>query len=366
MKSQITLSRDEFSSFLDSGAIYKWQDTIYLFWLAREEQEFEKNQYISVSYMPFFDTKNSRLKVEKCLKIHQSELKKNCQNYIENTKNDDLVNPQTDNQWIEGSKMDFSSAFAAIQNKISNGEIQKAVPTTTSVRKSRLSKLEKVKAIINLIELEFPVYIYGFWNSKGGVLGATPELLFEINGNQLTTMALAGTLKSENLKSNNVKTLNDFSPKEFKEHQFVIDDISNQLSKLGKLSVEPTQVIEFPGLAHLKTKISVLSDQIINPDNLIQILHPTPALGVFPRSFGYNWLAELPGQNRRVLLGSPILFSLENNHHICLVGIRNIQWDENELWISVGCGVTQESEVEKEWQELYYKKMSVKKIMGLS
>src|SRR5690606_5788866 len=40
-------------------------------------------------------------------------------------------------------------------------------------------------------------YPYGYWNEDTGILGATPELLFELNEKELYTFALAGTAKIE-------------------------------------------------------------------------------------------------------------------------------------------------------------------------
>ncbi|MNL49201.1 chorismate binding enzyme [compost metagenome] len=49
---------------------------------------------------------------------------------------------------------------------------------------------------------------------------------------------------------------------------------------------------------------------------------------------------------------------------LCLVAIRNMQWNGQFAMIGSGCGVVAASELEREWRELYQKRLSVKKILG--
>lgn len=48
--------------------------------------------------------------------------------------------------------------------------------------------------IFHLIRAPDHLNVYGIWDSRQGVLGATPEILVEIENQTLSTMALAGTL----------------------------------------------------------------------------------------------------------------------------------------------------------------------------
>ena len=90
----------------------------------------------------------------------------------------------------------------------------------------------------------------------------------------------------------------------------------------------------------------------------------TPALGVAPRSAGYEWMKILPGQEGRRRFGAPFAF-LDKESCLCLVAIRNIQWDQEGRRIGSGCGIVAASEEPREWRELFQKRQSVKKILGL-
>lgn len=214
--------------------------------------------------------------------------------------------------------------------------------------------------LLHLLQAPSSLYVHGFWNTDGGLLGATPETLFVIRGKQLTTMALAGTCPKSD--SERPSLLED--PKEREEHDLVTQDIVQVLSAYGRVHSEGPFLLELPTLWHLKTNIELTLQKPVDPRELIRRLHPTPALGVFPRAAGYQWLREEPGQEGRARYGAPFAFIFPDEV-VCLVAIRNLQWNKEESLIGAGGGVVAASELEREWRELRKKRESVKKILGL-
>jgi menaquinone-specific isochorismate synthase len=206
------------------------------------------------------------------------------------------------------------------------------------------------------------LYVYGIWNQEEGILGATPETLFHTSGKMVQTMALAGTAMktSENRPLDLLK-----DAKEMKEHRLVVEDIQKQLTPLGWVKTLPTEVAEFPMLYHLKTEIAVEAAQISVPQ-LVRSLHPTAALGVFPRNYGIQWMANLPYQKTRGLFGAPIVYSLSHNEFLGLVAIRNLIWGAEGSKIGSGGGLIDSSVFEKEWAELKLKRDSVFYSLGIS
>jgi menaquinone-specific isochorismate synthase len=203
------------------------------------------------------------------------------------------------------------------------------------------------------------LYVFGFWDQGEGVLGATPEVLFHLQEKKLTTMALAGT----SARVDEARLLRD--PKELKEHQLVVQDIKERLEKWGWVKLQETRLVEFGMLSHLQTPIEVeIGD--VGVEELVKRLHPTAALGVFPRNYGLNWMQGLPYQEQRGLFGAPIVFSISRSESIALVAIRCLQWSENGSQIGSGCGLVAASDLQKEWQELALKRESVFKVLGLS
>jgi menaquinone-specific isochorismate synthase len=263
----------------------------------------------------------------------------------------------------------FSRSFQEIQRRIGQKGLRKAVPVVCS--KTASLKVEKLglrsQLMFKSLKHSAPLVPFGFWTDQGqGILGATPEILFRRKGLQVETMALAGTLaKSAHLQSQDIQ---DFlkDPKERHEHQLVIDDLQAQLSQLGKVSVGETGVLELPTLFHLWTPLKLELDHSGSDLELMQILHPTPALGVAPRSAGLDWMRDLPDQKDRGLFGGAILFPLGPDESLCLVMIRNLQWENDIYSVRVGCGIVGPSQEEKEWTELQNKTESVFRVLGIS
>jgi menaquinone-specific isochorismate synthase len=117
----------------------------------------------------------------------------------------------------------------------------------------------------------------------------------------------------------------------------------------------------------LKTDLKVRTHRLTAAE-WMKWLHPTPALGVAPRNYGYQWMKALPEQSERQLFGAPICFTFkkqgsEQVQSVSLVMIRSVFWSRNFVQVFAGCGIVRESILEKEWQELLAKLDSVDKML---
>ncbi|MEN0059932.1 MAG: chorismate-binding protein [Bdellovibrio sp.] len=263
--------------------------------------------------------------------------------------------------WDEPAKADFAVALEKTRHLISDGVLQKTVPVVFSRSLQSVTSFERALMLRKLLDAPPSLHVYGFWQNGEGFLGATPEVLFDYSQGVLRTMALAGTCP-KNEKAERLSLLEDV--KEMQEHQFVVEDLKHSLSGLGEVKTEGPHIFELPTLYHLKTDIEVQCRQKPGFLSLIHQLHPTPALGVAPRSAGYQWMASFPGQEGRRQFGGPFAF-WGAEEAVCLVAIRNLQWNKDSAQIGSGCGVVASSELEREWRELSQKRFAVRKILGL-
>jgi menaquinone-specific isochorismate synthase len=276
-------------------------------------------------------------------------------------------------QWPAPPKDRFERAFDYLQNEIRQGTLEKGVPFTFERAQAAMTParlLASLKAMLTYA-LERPVMPYGFWDSEEGILGCTPELLFRRDGKTIRTMAMAGTRRHD--EQGRLPLLED--PKERREHQLVIDSIVTELKGFGKVSVGQTEVAVLPQLSHLKTSIELAPDQsdaaAVSYDALIRALHPTPALGAFPREAGWKWLHLLESQNdlQRHRYGAPFGAAWKDSNGqdqgLAVVAIRNVQWQSDRILLCAGCGVIAESEFEREWQEVNGKIRAIKGILSL-
>lgn len=113
-------------------------------------------------------------------------------------------------------------------------------------------------------------------------------------------------------------------------------------------------------MKHLMTPITLFG--AVGFQQLTEALHPTPALGAYPKGAGKSWLMHYQTILPRGRFGAPVGYWLEDRGG-AHVAIRNLQWSENRMRIGAGCGVVLESEEDKEWNELNLKIESIKRIL---
>lgn len=360
MERQNSITHLGITNFLECGALLRRHGLWILIEGPFRESENINNTGIRVFCPDFFNLQKSAfLEGKSVYELSTEALAQACMDYLK--PRDAVSHPLKKALWCEPQKEDFVSAVQQIQGRIARGEIQKAVPVVFARSEQKVTASDRAQLILRLLKVPENLHVYGFWQGEEGVLGATPEILFDLKDGVLRTMALAGTCpKSED--HDRPSLLED--SKEIFEHQLVLEDLKNVLSQWGEVKSQGPAILELPTLYHLKTEIEVSG--VVNPDArvLIEALHPTPALGVAPRSAGYHWMAALPGQLQRGRFGAPFAF-LSPQEAVCLVGIRNLQWNSQLAMIGSGCGIVAASELDREWREVFQKRLAVKKILGL-
>lgn len=185
-------------------------------------------------------------------------------------------------------------------------------------------------------------------------IGATPEKLYERKGGQISTMALAGTRKRGGNLVEDLIVQRDLLASEKEQHEasIVQRELIGTLQSLCqtmKSDKEPS-VLETRNLYHLL--YSMRGD--LRPDiadrHLLQLLHPTPALGGSPRAAALRMIKTLE-PFRRGWYGAPLGWFADEAADVA-IGIRSAMIQNNKVHLFAGAGIVNGSEPEKEWEEL--------------
>lgn len=264
--------------------------------------------------------------------------------------------------WREPHFSDFSSQVNSIEAAFNSHQLHKAVPTVFATADRQEARHDFIHLLAASVLNRGQRNIYALVLEDQGIIGATPETLFEFKPEMqsLLSMALAGTRASEMQESEPL--LSD--PKEMHEHNLVLLEIKGKLSSFGEVTNSETYTWDIGSLTHLRTDLSVQMKNKMKPEVLFnyldKALHPTPALGVVSESLSFTWLKGLPGAKTRHRFGAPFGIWHPDIGARVLVAIRNIQWDKKQWIIGSGCGYVPDSQIEKEWKELELKRASVK------
>lgn len=271
-------------------------------------------------------------------------------------------NHQRITKWNNPNTDTFKSAFHDLQIKIAKGEIEKAVPYVFETSFATMHPQRLIHSLKSALQYAKgnSVYVYGLWDEEHGILGVTPELLFRMHeSDRLETVACAGTSANGH---DGVDLLND--PKLDLEHQLVVKGITESLSSLGTVYVGERTLLRLPKIIHLATPIHVNLHHPLDFEMVVRTLHPTPALGVFPKKQGAYWLEQFHQKIPRGRFGAPVGY-VHHGQACCYVAIRNVQWDKQGLQIGAGCGVVLGSKLDQEWAEINLKLTSIKEMLTL-
>lgn len=183
---------------------------------------------------------------------------------------------------------------------------------------------------------------YLLWHPEAGMwIGASPELLLEVNRGALRTMALAGTLSSPD---------KNWTDKELQEHDIVSRYITDQLMDVPvtNLQVNKPTTVKAGNLQHLRTDIyaSIDSGSI---DRVLAKLHPTPAVAGFPAAEALGFLSKFEHLNRSYYAGYVGLRGQDSAQ--LFVNLRCMRVYRNAIEFFAGAGITSGSDAISEWEE---------------
>lgn len=275
------------------------------------------------------------------------------------------IKPEVD--WKNINETQFRTQFEWSLKNFNDQKLSKAVPIVRQMGAVELTHENLVWCIQNLIQNKKFGWSYGFFENNSGMIGHTPEVLAHWTriDRQLHTVALAGTYIKNEAAFQDI--LND--QKILNEHQIVIDDIVEKLNRLtfkSKSIQGPTDILELKYLLHLMTEFQIETDSLEQVFEVINILHPTSAMGVYPYDLiKLKEFSEFSLQTERDSFAAPFAI-IEQDLFCCVVAIRNMIFNKDRVEIFSGCGVTEESLYDVEWSELQEKRDSVKKMLGLA
>lgn len=261
----------------------------------------------------------------------------------------------------ESEKKEFENLVAKGIQGIKNQEFKKVV----------LSRKETVDLVDFDLETTFEklvqsyptTFVYCFFHPKLGTwLGATPEQLLKANDSVFETIALAGTQKT------NDSSAVIWKQKEKEEQQFVTDYIVNKLKNVASdVLVSEPYSIQAGSIWHIKTDISGVFNLGSSLQQVVSLLHPTPAVCGLPKEESKAFILENEKYDRTFYTGflGELNSSLTNETQSSdlFVNLRCMQIVENEALLYMGCGITKDSIPEKEWEESSNKSVTMKKVL---
>lgn len=187
--------------------------------------------------------------------------------------------------------------------------------------------------------------------------GASPERLASTAGRDVTTEALAGTVQrgdSESADSRFEARLRS-DEKLHEEHEVVAAEIEEQLAAIGgDVVVGSREVRKLARVQHLRSPITAKADGTDHILDIVEALHPTPAVGGLPPQAAMSVIHEHEPFDRG-WYAAPIGWFDEHGDGTFAVGIRSAVVSGTEATLFAGNGLVRDSEPETETEEVRLK-----------
>lgn len=261
---------------------------------------------------------------------------------------------------------DFSELVHACIQKAESEQVEKIVPSQFA--DVDLPENFDVVKTFNLLCEKHPNAFVSLVTSPetGTWLGASPELLVSVDAQEkFKTIALAGTQKSP--PNVNLKSV-AWTQKEIEEQALVSRYIINCFKKIRVreyIEHGPHTVVA-GSLLHLRTDYEVNMREINFPQLgsvMLKLLHPTSAVCGMPFEPAIDFLLKNEGYDREFYSGflGPVNFDGESR---LFVNLRCMQIFERTARIYAGAGVTADSVMEHEVDEVEMKIKTLSQILN--
>lgn len=196
-------------------------------------------------------------------------------------------------------------------------------------------------------------------------VGASPERLYRRTGRTLFSDALAGTRKRGETEEEDQALADElfYSEKERHEQGLVLESIIHDFEQLcdDVRVIGETRVLKLAQLQHLYDEIEGTLRSGVTGEQVMATLHPTPAVGGFPRERAMQEIEQLEPFDRG-WYAAPVGWVGVDSAEFC-VAIRSALVDGQQIHAYSGAGIVPDSTAAAEWDEIENKLLNFRRAL---
>ncbi len=254
----------------------------------------------------------------------------------------------------EGDRIRWMEAVEATLSAIRAGGISKAV-----LARTRDVELERavppVEVLLALWSQHARTHAFLFEPRPGTLLlGAAPEALATLRDGMVTATAVAGSVRRGSDAREDELLARELleSRKDRAEHHAVVEDMVTRLEPLASpVTVQPQpHILTLARIQHLETEIEAPAPPGLSVLELVEALHPTPAVCGVPRDEALAFLLAAEPFQRGWYAGPVGWFDTEGEGHF-VPALRTTVGDGRSWRLFAGAGIVDGSRPSMEWEE---------------
>jgi menaquinone-specific isochorismate synthase len=248
---------------------------------------------------------------------------------------------------------DYASSVATAIDAINAGTLEKVVLARTVIVNS--SEPVAILRVFRQLAQRYPQCYNFAWKSGDAVfMGASPELLAEVNGSTLRSNPLAGSIKRGEGKKEDRRLGESLmnSLKDREEHRLVVDDLVDRLESMTTALTVPAAPVlkKMASVQHLSTEISGTLDDGHGIMDVVDAVHPTPAVGGVQRDAAVAFIERTEQIDRGWYTGG-IGWMNGSGDGAIAIGLRCGLVRDGRTQLFAGAGIVADSRPDAELKE---------------
>ena len=256
------------------------------------------------------------------------------------------------------SRAAWRDSVGAAVDRIRGGNLQKVV-LAQALETDLASDFPRAATLERLAE-KYPD-CHRYWFEPGSrevaFFGATPERLVALRGRTVETDALAGTTGRGETPAEDEWLAQELlsDNKNVHEHDLVADTVREQLEPFSaSISAGDRRVRRLATVQHLHTPITAELDADRHVLELVEALHPTPAVGGLPPDRALETIHETEPFDRG-WYAAPVGWIDAAGNGAFAVAIRSAVAARRRATLFAGVGLVADSDPDREWDEVQLK-----------
>lgn len=191
----------------------------------------------------------------------------------------------------------------------------------------------------------------------GAFFGATPERLVSVEDRDVRATVLAGSTGRGDTDAEDAWLAEDLreSAKDRHEHDVVLEAIRDRLAPLSTtVEAGNRRVRKLATIQHLETPVKATLAEDHHVLDLVERLHPTPAVGGMPQEAALRTIRELEPFDRG-WYAAPFGWIDAAGNGTFVVALRSAVADDSRATLFAGNGIVDDSDPDFEWDEVQVK-----------
>ncbi|MCC7364184.1 MAG: isochorismate synthase [Dehalococcoidia bacterium] len=256
-----------------------------------------------------------------------------------------------------------SAVWCAVE-RIRGGTFEK----TVLARQITLPVRRSIEQVLGELAERYPnCFTFRFATAGGDWIGASPERLVALEGGAVRAASLAATRRRGSTEEEDRRLGEELlaDPKERAEHAVVVEAVRAALEPVCESVVAPCEprLMRLPNLQHLYTPVTGRVREGVTVLDLVERMHPTPAVGGWPREQGVAAIRALEAMDRGWYAAPVGWFDAAGNGEFA-VALRAARVTGDCATLFAGAGIVAASQPERELAETNLKLRPLAEALG--